>query len=86
MIALRRPSGTPWRTPSTWWRALDAATAGLDAPLGVVAQDALAANAYDLLDRAAGLPIRVASKSVRIRGVLDAVLALPGYRGVLAYT
>ena len=31
-------------------------------------------------------PIRVASKSVRVRGVLDAVLALPGYRGVLAFT
>lgn len=33
-----------------------------------------------------GKPIRVASKSVRVRSVLDAVLALPGYAGVLAYT
>ena len=32
------------------------------------------------------MPIRVASKSVRVRAVLDAVLALPGYHGVLAYT
>ena len=32
------------------------------------------------------MPLRVASKSVRVRGVLDAVLALPGYAGVLAYT
>ncbi|MFM9878714.1 MAG: alanine racemase, partial [Rhodoglobus sp.] len=31
-------------------------------------------------------PIRVASKSVRVRGVIESVLALPGYRGVLAFT
>ena len=29
---------------------------------------------------------RVASKSIRVRSVLEAVLALPGYHGVLAYT
>lgn len=39
-----------------------------------------------MLRRANGTTIRVASKSVRVRGVLDAVLALPGYAGVLAYT
>ncbi|GMA91609.1 hypothetical protein GCM10025869_21380 [Homoserinibacter gongjuensis] len=39
-----------------------------------------------MLDRAQGTPIRVASKSVRVRGVLDAVLALPGFHGILAYT
>jgi D-serine deaminase-like pyridoxal phosphate-dependent protein len=39
-----------------------------------------------MLGRAGGRTIRVASKSVRVRGVLDAVLALDGYRGVLAFT
>src|SRR5690606_27117913 len=48
--------------------------------------EALSENAHDLLRRAGGLPIRVASKSVRSRAVLEAVLALPGYRGVLAFT
>lgn len=81
-----RPAASPWRDPATWWPSLTAATELLDPPLGVLAVDALAANAHDLLDRAAGLPIRVASKSVRVRAVLDAVLALPGYRGILAYT
>lgn len=76
----------PWDDAETWWPALTAATYDLPAPVGVLAVEALAANAFDLLDRAAGLPIRVASKSVRVRGVLDAVLALPGYRGILAYT
>ena len=39
-----------------------------------------------MLRRAAGTPIRIASKSVRVRAVLNAALALPGFRGVLAYT
>jgi D-serine deaminase-like pyridoxal phosphate-dependent protein len=65
---------------------LDAATAELDPPLAVVDLDALDANADDLVRRAAGRPIRVASKSVRNRAVLRRVLARPGYAGVLAYT
>ncbi len=86
VLPLPRPTSTPWRDAGTWWPGLTAATEHLDAPYGVLSAEALAANAHDLLDRAAGLPIRVASKSVRVRGVLDAVLALPGYAGVLAYT
>ncbi len=85
-MRLQRHTAAPWNRPQEWWPALTAATHDLDAPVGVLAVEALAANAFDLLDRAAGLPIRVASKSVRVRGVLDAVLALPGYRGILAYS
>jgi D-serine deaminase-like pyridoxal phosphate-dependent protein len=85
-LKLTRPASAPWDDPANWWPALTAATHDLDAPVGVLAVEALAANAFDMLDRAAGLPIRVASKSVRVRGVLDAVLALPGYRGILAYS
>jgi D-serine deaminase-like pyridoxal phosphate-dependent protein len=65
---------------------LDAATAQLDPPLAVVDLDALDANAADLVRRAAGRPIRVASKSVRNREVLRRVLARPGFAGVLGYT
>ncbi len=36
--------------------------------------------------RASGVPIRIASKSVRVREVIDATLAVPGYRGILAFT
>jgi D-serine deaminase-like pyridoxal phosphate-dependent protein len=85
-LKLTRPTSAPWDDPANWWPALTAATHDLDAPVGVLAVEALAANAFDMLDRAAGLPIRVASKSVRVRGVLDAVLALPGYHGILAYS
>ncbi|GGF37723.1 alanine racemase [Marmoricola endophyticus] len=80
------PGQEPWREPQRWWPALDAATASLDPPLGVLSLEALRWNAHDLLRRAAGLPIRLASKSVRVRGVIEAVLALPGWAGVLAYT
>lgn len=86
-LQLTRPASAPWRDdPAGYWGALTEATAHLDTPLGAIDADALAANAHDMLDRAQGTPIRVASKSVRVRGVLDAVLALPGYRGILAYT
>lgn len=85
-MRLERQTSAPWDDAHDWWPSLTAATHDLDAPVGVLSVEALASNAFDLLDRARGLPIRVASKSVRVRGVLDAVLALPGYRGILAYT
>ena len=65
---------------------LSAATAGLPGPLVVVDVDALDANAADLLRRAGGVPIRVASKSVRVRWVLDRVLARPGFVGLMGYS
>ena len=77
---------SPWRTPDHYWQHLSEATAALDTPYGVLSLDALSHNAADLVRRASGLPIRVASKSIRVREVMDAVLALDDYRGVLAYT
>ena len=69
-LGLTRPVGSPWSDAAAWWPALTEATRGIDPPLGVLSVEALAANAHGLLDRADGLPIRVASKSVRVRGVL----------------
>jgi D-serine deaminase-like pyridoxal phosphate-dependent protein len=65
---------------------LDRATEGLDPPFAVLDLDVLDANAADLARRAGGKPVRVASKSVRNRGVLRRVLARPGFAGVLAYS
>ncbi len=67
-------------------RRLDLATEDLEPPLAVLDQDALDANADDLVRRAGGIPIRVASKSVRCRDVLRRVLARPGFAGILAYS
>ncbi len=75
-----------WEHPASYWPRLTRATADFSAPVVVLALDALLSNAADLRRRAGGLPIRLASKSLRVRGVLEAVLALPGFRGVLAYT
>ena len=58
-----------------------------DAPLALVDLDALWANAADLLRRAGGVPIRVASKSVRVRALLRAILDRdPGFRGLMTFT
>jgi D-serine deaminase-like pyridoxal phosphate-dependent protein len=72
--------------PTGHWSRLDAATSHLDPVFAVLDLDALSYNAHDMVRRAAGLSIRVATKSVRCRAVVDAALATPGYRGVLAYT
>ncbi|MBA9007637.1 amino acid deaminase/aldolase [Thermomonospora cellulosilytica] len=64
----------------------DTATAALPAPLAIVDMDAFRANAADLVRRAAGKPIRVASKSVRCRALLAEVLAMDGFAGIMAFT
>ncbi|CAL9660922.1 hypothetical protein SUDANB95_06975 [Actinosynnema sp. ALI-1.44] len=65
---------------------LDAATKALDAPFAIVDLDAFDHNAADLVRRAGGKPVRVASKSVRVRWLLERVLARPGYAGVMCYS
>ncbi len=80
------PGERPGANPADFWPRLTAATAHLDPPLGVIDRAAFAFNAADLVRRAVGVPIRVASKSIRVRGLLEAVLAHPGFAGVLAYT
>jgi D-serine deaminase-like pyridoxal phosphate-dependent protein len=54
-------------------------------PLVVVDLDAFDANAEDLVRRASGTPIRVASKSLRIPALVERALARPGFVGVLGY-
>ncbi|TYL50296.1 alanine racemase [Agromyces mariniharenae] len=76
----------PWADPARYWPALTAATRHLDAPVGAIHLGALRHNAQDMTRRAAGTPIRIASKSVRVRSVIESLLAQPGYHGVLAYT
>ncbi|WP_067523116.1 amino acid deaminase/aldolase [Nocardia uniformis] len=70
---------------------LHAATADLDPPLAAVDLAALRANATDLVRRARGVPVRVASKSVRCRAVLEEVLgkdltAKDGFAGIMGYS
>jgi D-serine deaminase-like pyridoxal phosphate-dependent protein len=64
---------------------LEAATRGLEPPFAVVDLDAFDANAADLLARARGKPVRLASKSVRCRALIDRALGA-GLTGILAFT
>lgn len=76
----------PWRDQDAYWAAIAAATSERDAPVGVLHADALRFNAHDVLRRAAGKPVRIASKSLRVRSVVESLLRLDGFAGVLAYT
>ena len=73
--------------PARYWAGIDAAVrdAGLDAPVLALDVDALAHNSADLVARANGVPIRIASKSVRVRHVIDELSRRRGFGGVLAY-
>ena len=65
----------------------DAILATATPPFAFLDLDAMGRNARRMLDQAGGLPIRVASKSVRSTAVLRRILDLdPGFRGVLAFT
>ncbi|MDO5662880.1 MAG: alanine racemase, partial [Brachybacterium sp.] len=55
-------------------------------PVAVLDLDAFDANLDALVRRAGGIPVRIASKSVRVRALMDRALTHPGVRGVLAYT
>src|SRR4051812_35702056 len=65
----------------------EAAFEGRDAPFAFVDLDAMWANADEMLARAAGKPIRVASKSVRCRPLLEAIAARDErFRGLMTFT
>ncbi|GAA5119281.1 amino acid deaminase/aldolase [Alloalcanivorax gelatiniphagus] len=72
------------------WSRLDAAVAALPeppaTPIAVVDLDVFDANAADLVRRAAGKPVRVASKSLRVPDLIRRALDHEGFAGVLAYT
>ncbi|MEU5975436.1 amino acid deaminase/aldolase [Streptomyces sp. NPDC047315] len=64
----------------------DRATAHLDAPFAVVDLPAFDANATDLVRRAGGKPVRLATKSVRARALLERALAREGFAGLMSFT
>ncbi|GAA4750710.1 amino acid deaminase/aldolase [Nocardioides endophyticus] len=72
-----------------WSRLTDAVAkegVPLPTPVFVVDLDAFDANADDLVRRADGLPIRVASKSLRVPALIERALVHEGFHGVLAFT
>ena len=55
-------------------------------PTAVVDLDRFDANAAGMLRRSGGMPIRVASKSIRVRSLIERALSFKGYQGVLGYS
>jgi D-serine deaminase-like pyridoxal phosphate-dependent protein len=73
--------------PEQAHRRYEAAFDGVEAPFAFVDLDAMWSNGDDMLRRAGGKPIRVASKSVRCRPLLERILARDqGFQGLLTYT
>jgi D-serine deaminase-like pyridoxal phosphate-dependent protein len=73
--------------PRDDYERYERALAGVEAPFALVDLGAFWSNGDDMLRRAGGKPIRVASKSVRCRPLLERILARdPGFRGLLTYT
>jgi D-serine deaminase-like pyridoxal phosphate-dependent protein len=65
----------------------DAAFAGVAPPFAFVDLDAMRRNAAAMVAQAGGLPIRIASKSVRSTAILRRIFELdPGFKGILAFT
>ena len=86
MATVASPVSTPVNNPGRY-EVYEEAFAGRDAPFAFVDLDAMWANARDLLRAAGGKPIRVATKSVRCRGLIRAILDRdPGFRGLMTFT
>jgi D-serine deaminase-like pyridoxal phosphate-dependent protein len=61
--------------------------AEVEAPFAFVDLDAMWANADDMLRRAGGKPIRIATKSIRCRALIERILARDErFRGLLTFT
>ncbi len=67
-------------------QALLVATRDLPAPLAILDEHAIDANLNDLAKRAAGTPIRIATKSVRVRAIIERALQHPGFSGLMTYS
>jgi len=73
-------------SPEALRASYDRLTAEEDPPLAIVDAGAFDRNAASLTRRAAGRPIRVATKSLRCRALIERALARPGFRGVMCYS
>jgi D-serine deaminase-like pyridoxal phosphate-dependent protein len=73
--------------PAGGYEGYEAAFASVEAPFAFVDLDAMWANAADMLRRAGGKPIRVATKSLRCRPLIQSALAHdPGFQGLMTFT
>jgi D-serine deaminase-like pyridoxal phosphate-dependent protein len=79
-------AATQTAAPARTWESYEALFDGIEAPFAFVDMDALDANAAEMLGRSRGKPIRVASKSVRCRPILEQILEREGFQGLMTFT
>jgi D-serine deaminase-like pyridoxal phosphate-dependent protein len=72
--------------PARSYEQYESIFAEVEAPFAFVDLDAMAANTAEMLGRARGKPIRVASKSLRCRVLLERILRDPGFEGTMTFT
>lgn len=85
MSATATEAGTA--APARSYEELEAIFADVEGPFAFVDLDAMWSNAREMLGRAAGTPIRVATKSLRCRALIGAILERdPGFRGLMTFT
>jgi D-serine deaminase-like pyridoxal phosphate-dependent protein len=78
---------SPGLSPERRLARYRSAFAALDPPFAFVDLDAMWSNSADMLRRAAGKPVRIASKSLRCRALVRMILDRePGFRGQLCFT
>ncbi|HUC01201.1 MAG TPA: alanine racemase, partial [Solirubrobacterales bacterium] len=76
-------SGAPSQSHDRYERIF----AEVEAPFAFVDLDAMWANADSMLERAGGKPIRVATKSLRCRALIEEILRYDqGFSGLMTYT
>ena len=81
------PTPLPIPSPTEAYERYEQIFEGVQAPFAFLDLDAVWSNAADMLRRARGKAIRIASKSVRCRPVLERLLDLDsGFQGVLSFT
>jgi len=81
------PTPLPIPSPKEAYERYEEVFGDIQAPFAFLDLDAVWSNAADMLRRSRGKPIRIASKSIRCRPVLERLLDLdPGFQGVLSFT
>jgi D-serine deaminase-like pyridoxal phosphate-dependent protein len=81
------PTPIPEPTPVEAYERYERIFEGAQAPFAFVDLDAVWSNAADMLRRAGGKQIRVATKSIRCRPMLERLIELdPGFDGLLTFS
>jgi D-serine deaminase-like pyridoxal phosphate-dependent protein len=85
--AIDTPTPLPLPTAIEAYERFETVFSEVQPPFAFVDLDAVWANAAEMLRRSRGKPIRIASKSVRSRPVIERLLDLdPGFQGILCFT